>query len=385
MSSRPHTTAVGTKTSTGHRRSESSGHQRHSSSGSANHKSDSGQSIDSECHRERKHGHYRSKSGAHDRERIDSGSSQYSLQPEREPIKFDVNLVGAPPEVEQLVNNIKQVAEQFLYHWKTFPIVLPSPVSQSDSFPTSHVASDGSLSRTKSKFHLRDLFVAPSFDELDAVAVDSKGEPRKLTGKQLEYIRERGTFEVDSLNFPGQQHVWQLSQLLQKGTERSRESLLNDLALALRFVVVTGKGRLVSHFFSVSEAIKGLINGLLRILDILIGIPSLQAHNLDTKIREERSKYLVAELVCRPENEDSLELLCSYVRKQLRRAAMEKFEVAKECSQPPVSVPYRFLTPAAAELDLRLWDRGLMRKALPILVAILERRLEDGFYIFGNA
>lgn len=44
------------------------------------------------------------------------------LHPEREPLQFDVNLVGAPPEVEQLVNNIKQVAEQFLYHWKTFPI-----------------------------------------------------------------------------------------------------------------------------------------------------------------------------------------------------------------------------------------------------------------------
>lgn len=43
-------------------------------------------------------------------------------QPEREPLKFDVQLVGAPPEVEQLVNNIKQVAEDFLYHWKTFPI-----------------------------------------------------------------------------------------------------------------------------------------------------------------------------------------------------------------------------------------------------------------------
>lgn len=44
------------------------------------------------------------------------------LHPEREPLQFDVNLVGAPPEVEQLVSNIKQVAEQFLYHWKTFPI-----------------------------------------------------------------------------------------------------------------------------------------------------------------------------------------------------------------------------------------------------------------------
>lgn len=106
-------------------------------------------------------------------------------------------------------------------------------------------------------------------------------------------------FEVESLNFPGQQHKWRLSQLLQKGTERSRESLLNDLALALRFLLVTAKGRIVSHFFSVAQAIRALVMGLLRILDILIGVPSLQAHNLDAKIREERCKYLVAELVCR--------------------------------------------------------------------------------------
>lgn len=42
--------------------------------------------------------------------------------PEKEPVHFTVNLVGAPPEVEQLVEHIKNVAEQFLYHWKTFPI-----------------------------------------------------------------------------------------------------------------------------------------------------------------------------------------------------------------------------------------------------------------------
>lgn len=106
-------------------------------------------------------------------------------------------------------------------------------------------------------------------------------------------------FEVESLNFPGQQHRWKVSELLQKGTDRTRDSLLNDLALALRFLFVTAKGRLVSHFFSVSQALKALFTGFLRILDILVGIPSLQAHNLDTKIREERCKYLVAELVCR--------------------------------------------------------------------------------------
>lgn len=42
--------------------------------------------------------------------------------PEKEPVNFAINLVGAPPEVEQLVEHIKNVAEQFLYHWKTFPI-----------------------------------------------------------------------------------------------------------------------------------------------------------------------------------------------------------------------------------------------------------------------
>lgn len=101
------------------------------------------------------------------------------------------------------------------------------------------------------------------------------------------------------MNFPGQQHRWKLSQLLQKGTEKSRTSLLNDLALALRFIFITAKGRISSHFFSVSQACKALLVGFLRIFDILLGIPSLQAHNLDAKIREERTKYLVAELVCR--------------------------------------------------------------------------------------
>lgn len=70
--------------------------------------------------------------------------------------------------------------------------VLPSSIYHCDSLPTSQISSDGSLGRMKSKYHLRDLFIAPSFDELDAVAVDGKGEPRKLSGKQLEYIRERG-------------------------------------------------------------------------------------------------------------------------------------------------------------------------------------------------
>lgn len=42
--------------------------------------------------------------------------------PEKEPISFEVNLVGAPVEIQKLVEHVKVVAESFLYHWKSFPI-----------------------------------------------------------------------------------------------------------------------------------------------------------------------------------------------------------------------------------------------------------------------
>ncbi|XP_026671760.1 uncharacterized protein LOC108627846 isoform X2 [Ceratina calcarata] len=322
------------------------------------------------------------------------------LRPEKEPVEFDTShLRGAPAEVEALVHNIKEVAQQFLYHWRTFPIVLPPPLS------TCIEGGEDTLARKK--HHLRDFFVAPSFDELDSVAVDAKGEPRRLTKKQLESIGKRGfqkekygkpkklnatqlesirrcgEFEVDSINFTGQTHRWRLSGLLQRGRDRRRDALLRDLALATRFLVVTAKARLVSHCFSISQSLKAFLTGLLRLLDIIIGVPSLQAHNLDAKIREERCRYLVAELVCRPEYEDSLELLCGFVRKQLQRATMEKFEVERELSQLlPVPVPFVFGTPAGAVVDLRLFSRDVIRKALPILVSILERETRGWFLHF---
>lgn len=73
-------------------------------------------------------------------------------------------------------------------------------------------------------------------------------------------------FEVDSINFAGQTHRWRLSGLLQRGRDRRRDALLTDLALATRFLVVTAKARLISHCFSVSQSLKALLTGLLRLL-----------------------------------------------------------------------------------------------------------------------
>lgn len=58
---------------------------------------------------------------------------------------------------------------------------------------------------------------------------------------------------MDSINFPGQVHCWRLSELLQKGSERTRDTLLNDLALAARLIIVTAKGTYQEFSFSVSH------------------------------------------------------------------------------------------------------------------------------------
>lgn len=85
----------------------------------------------------------------------------------------------------------------------------------------------------------------------------------------------------------------------------------------------------------------------------------------------------------KPEYDDSLELLCGFIRKQLRRATMEKFEVERESSQLlPVSVPFVFGTPAGTAVDLRLFSRDIIRKALSTLVTILERETRGWFLHF---
>lgn len=65
--------------------------------------------------------------------------------------------------------------------------MLPNPLGTE-----SHHASLPEITQRPKRLNFQDLFMAPSFDELDAVAVDTKGEPRRLTHKQLECIKERG-------------------------------------------------------------------------------------------------------------------------------------------------------------------------------------------------
>lgn len=59
---------------------------------------------------------------------------------------------------------------------------------------------------------------------------------------------------------------------------------------------------------------------------------------------------------------------------------MEKFDVNYEAQAQPV--PYLFVTPKNQEIDLRLFSKDIMKKALPILVGILEKETRGWFLHF---
>ena len=121
---------------------------------------------------------------------------------------------------------IFEISKKCMWRWKTFPIVLPQPIMMQND------ANLGSGSKKK-PIGIKDLFTAPNFNELEAVATDSKGKPKKLSHEQIESIHRSGEFSVDSIEFPGQKHIWRLSNILQKGSDRSTETMHTNFSIAV--------------------------------------------------------------------------------------------------------------------------------------------------------
>ena len=127
------------------------------------------------------------------------------------------------------------------------------------------------------------------------------------------------SFTVASINFPGQQHTWRVNPLLQKGSEAAMDSLLNTLAWAAAIINLTASERFTGDVFSIRQSIRSLRMGFHRFLgsflpileklffylpwhlctvDLVFGMPSLQPRDFESRLHEERSRYLVAELLC---------------------------------------------------------------------------------------
>jgi len=306
-----------------------------------------------------------------------------SMKPEREIIRIDIT--GINPEVRDTMVPLLELTETKLWKWKTFPIILPEPLTlqpeseESEEEPSGSEQSEpqedeGNSNSRRKTINIRDLFIEPNFHELDAVSTDSKGEPKKLNQSQLESVRMTGEFEVESVQFAGQKHTWRLSQLLQKGSARSTQTLRRDLAKALTLIVVTAKEYLIGDIFSVKKSWKGWRRWIKALIDILIGLSSLHTSNLEERLAEERAKYLVCELV--PQLPGSIDQLAAFVRRLVQRSSIEKGQVIEE-KVPMINFIYQ--TPQDKEIDLRLSSSEVMNKAKPLLARIVDRESQGWF------
>jgi hypothetical protein len=51
----------------------------------------------------------------------EAGTMSDENVPKRSPIRFNINASGEPSELDEFVSQIQTIAEQYLYHWDSFP------------------------------------------------------------------------------------------------------------------------------------------------------------------------------------------------------------------------------------------------------------------------
>ena len=121
-----------------------------------------------------------------------------------------------------MIRGLVEKCNASLWHYAEFPIRLPEPIT---------LAGKG-----QSPINMDQLLVKPNFNELREVSQDDRGRPRRLTFEQLDSVQARGEFDVPSKRFEGVSHKWLLTQILVKGSEKTRQTMEVGFARALHFL-----------------------------------------------------------------------------------------------------------------------------------------------------
>lgn len=77
-----------------------------------------------------------------------------------------------------------------LYHWKNVTITFPQSLTGlCDEITIDNL---NELKHDHTHQQIKDLFILPTFDELDEVACDDAGKPKRLDKNQLKSIKLNG-------------------------------------------------------------------------------------------------------------------------------------------------------------------------------------------------
>ena len=137
------------------------------------------------------------------------------------------------------------------------------------------------------------MFLAPNPNELRELATGEDGSLKRLNHKQLQEIRQKGTFSVLSKNFPGATHCWKITQFLQRGNEPSNDDFKGLLARAYYFTFFVGWKRVVGRVLSIRDAVENIFYAFHFVYNSLIGG---QIRNPNYNLEDEMFSYLTSEI-----------------------------------------------------------------------------------------
>ncbi|CAF4865307.1 unnamed protein product, partial [Rotaria socialis] len=66
---------------------------------------------------------------------------------------------------------------------------------------------------------------------------------------------------VHSIHFPGQNHRWKLSKLLQSGVQPANDTLFKELSWAVYMLIIFARDRVLSNCFSFKAALRSWKQG----------------------------------------------------------------------------------------------------------------------------
>jgi hypothetical protein len=119
------------------------------------------------------------------------------------------------------------------------------------------------------KIEMGKLFKFPNFnEEMNEVAM------KKLTPDMLKDVRKTATFTVPSVRFEGQSHVWELNNMVQRGSDHTRSDLRDGIVFGTKQIIVHVPDRLwKSEIFSTWSGLKAFGWGLLKVPILVLGFP----------------------------------------------------------------------------------------------------------------
>lgn len=189
-----------------------------------------------------------------------------------------------PVEHQELVHTLKQILENGLFTWGSFPIEYPP---SKFSRPTS-----GKRSST-APLH----FVALSqSDDANQLAFNSDGSQKRLSPEQLEELWQTSRFSVSREGAPASaKHVWQVSSLLLRGRENVALEWRKALASAKRNILEEIPARLFGAKDTVSSipyAAKSILNAPRELVSLLVGLPELIPASTPRQVEDKLRKIL---------------------------------------------------------------------------------------------